>query len=88
MQSIKFVVRRLGTPNTELDIHSPEETSQYVAYQYGSQGYELKETHYLGEVKNAQGGVQGWSVMMVLVKNEEEAVKAKAGKDGKDGKNA
>lgn len=73
MQSIKLVVRRIGVPDAGLNVYSAEETSEYIAYQYSSQGYVLSDTHNLGEVKNQQGSVQGWSVMFVLVKDEELA---------------
>ena len=78
MQSVKLVVRQIGIPNVALDIVSPEDASTYIEYQYGSKGYVLASSHYLGEVKDAQGSVQGYKVMFVLTKNEEVKVKAKA----------
>ena len=70
---IKIVVRQIGIPNPALDIISAEDTSEYLSYQYP--GYELGNSHYLGEVKDSQGSVQGYKMMFVLTKNEE--VKAK-----------
>ena len=71
MQSIKIVVRQIGIPNVSADIYSAEDTSEYIQYQYGAKGYELKDSHYLGEVKGAEGSTVGYKVMFVLVKDEE-----------------
>ena len=77
MQTVKLVVRQIGVPNAQLDIYSVEDTSEYIAYQYGSQGYVLKDSHYLGEAKDAQGSTQGYRMMFVLTKDEEAKAKAK-----------
>ena len=76
MQSIRIVVRQIGIPDVNADILSPEDTSEYIQYQYGAKGYELKDSHYLGEVKGAEGATVGYKVMFVLTKDE-EAKKAK-----------
>ena len=74
MQSIKVAVRRIGAKNPTLDIYTPDEVSLDFEYGYGSQGYDLTDTHYLSEVKDATGAVQGWSVMFVFTKTEDVAL--------------
>lgn len=86
MQSIKVVVRQIGNPNPVWDVVSAQEASDYIEYQYGSQGYVLSNSHYLGEVKDGNGAVQGYKVMFILTKydsgtTEPEALKSKAKKD-------
>lgn len=84
MQSIRTVVRQLGTPNPQLDIYSADEISEYLQYQYP--GYELKDSHYLGEVKDGSGNVQGYKFAYVLVKSdvtEQTVVSAKQGRKAK-----
>ena len=66
MQSVKLVVRRIGVPNKDLNVYSAEETSEYLEYQYPD--FELKETHYLGEVKDLKGSAFGWTILFVLVR--------------------
>ncbi len=71
MQSIKLVMRQVGKTNPELDIVSASEATDFIEYQYGSQGYVLSASHYLGEVKDGQGLVLGYKMMFVLTKDEE-----------------
>ena len=75
MQSIRFVVRQIGIPSVPLDIISAQDTGEYLEYQYTSQGYDLKSEHFLGEVRDALGSLQGYRFGLWFVKNEE--VKAK-----------
>jgi hypothetical protein len=72
MQSIKMLLRQVGSPSAGGDIISGEDLEEYVRFNYGAQGYELHSTHYLGEVKNDQGATQGYRVMLFLTKDEEE----------------
>lgn len=87
MQSIKVVVRQIGNSNPAWDVVSAQEASDYIEYQYGSQGYVLSNSHYLGEVKDGNGVVQGYKVMFVLTKynkdyeQEQEVPKSKTKKD-------
>ena len=53
MQSIKTVMRAIGTPDAGLDVYSVQDVADYLEYQYTSQGYKLHSTHYLGEVLNS-----------------------------------
>lgn len=75
MQSIKMVMRQVGYPNKEFDVISPEDFSEYVAYQFPD--HKLDSSHYLGEVKNTNGSVIGYKMMLVLTKDEETRAKVK-----------
>ena len=73
MQSIKTILRQIGNPSAGGDVISGDDLEEYVKFNFGSQGYKLHSTHYLGEVKNDQGATQGFRVMLFLVKDEPEA---------------
>lgn len=81
MQEVKVVVRQIGAPNPQLDVISPDDLNEYVAYQYTSQGYSLVGVpNYLGEVKDGNGFVAGWKFALWFTRDQ-EATKVKAKKD-------
>lgn len=81
MQEVKVVVRQIGIPDVQLDVISPDDLNEYVAYQYTSQGYNLVGVpNYLGEVKNGNGNVVGWKFALWFARDE-AATKVKAKKD-------
>ena len=69
MQSIKTVMRAIGTPDAGLDVHSVQDVADYLEYQYTSQGYKLHSTHYLGEVLNSERRAQGYRFAYILVRD-------------------
>jgi hypothetical protein len=70
MQSIKLVMRQIGVPNPETDIVSVQEVEYYLDTEFLANGYDVKNEHYLGSVKDASGNDVGYKVLFVLVKNE------------------
>lgn len=70
MQSLRVVVRQIGIPNKAAEIYSVAEVTEYIEYQYLSQGYTIQNSHYLGEVKSPRGEIQGYKMMFILTKNE------------------
>lgn len=74
MQSVKLLVRQIGNPNPELSIISEPELNEYIDYQLTSQGYELHSTHYLSDVKDPNGNVQGYKFALWFVKPSEIVV--------------
>ena len=77
MQSVKLVVRQVGIPNVALDIISEADLNEYIKYQLASQGYKLFDTHYLSEVKDANGSTQGYKFALWFTADEEVKAKAK-----------
>lgn len=70
---IKFVMGQIGIPNAEYDVVSSDEFEEEVEYKYPE--YRLFASHYLGEVRNLQGTVIGYKMMLVLVKDSEQATR-------------
>lgn len=70
MQKVKLFMRQVGAPDAALGVVSTEELETELEYKYMTQGYELFETHYLGEVRNEHGAI-GYKVLFVLVRGEE-----------------
>ena len=77
MQEIKLVMRQIGVPNGTTaengGVVSSQEVEAYLEYNYLSNGYKLQDSHYLGLADSGAG----YKMMFVLVKDVEEAAKAK-----------
>jgi len=65
MQSVKLFMRAVG--DAAPGVVSVSELEDELEYKYLSQGYEVFETHYLGEVRNDQGDALGYKVLFVLI---------------------
>lgn len=80
MQSVKLFMRQVGVSNPMLDVKGVGQVEEEIAYQFPD--YELKDTHYLGDVRNDSNQVVGYKVLFVFVKNVEtrqaDETKAKA----------
>ena len=64
---VKQVIRYISSvPNPQADRFSVGEVDEYLGY-WISQGYALFNTHYLGEVMDAEIGVKAFGFMYVLV---------------------
>lgn len=70
MQSVRLLVRQIGISNSELNIISESELNEYIDYQFTSQGYELHSEHYLGDVRDGNGNIQGYKFALWFVKPE------------------
>jgi hypothetical protein len=66
MQSVKMFMRQVGTPNGAMGVVSVQEVEEELEYKYLSQGFEVFETHYLGEVRDENGNALGYKMMFVL----------------------
>ena len=74
MQSVKFVMREVGTPGASRI--SAEDFEEYLQYQFLSSGYEIFSQHTDPVFDGSD--FKGYRVFMTLVKNEEvKATKAK-----------
>lgn len=65
---VRVAVRQIGPKNIGANVTPPEEVEQDLANTYPN--YDLKDSHYLGEVKDSMGNVLGWKVMFVMVRKE------------------
>lgn len=70
MQSLKIVMRAVGTPTTDGSVVSGSDAEEYIQYQYLSKGYTIQSTQYLGPVKSKEGTDEGYRLLFVLVKDE------------------
>lgn len=71
MQSVRLLIRQIGISNPELNIISEPELNEYIDYQFTSQGYDLHSQHYLGDVKDGNGNIQGYKFALWFVKPSE-----------------
>lgn len=71
MQSVKFVMREVGTPG--LDRITAAEFEEYLQYQFLSDGYEIFNQHTDPIFEGTD--FKGYRVFVTLTKNEE--IKAK-----------
>ena len=65
MQSVKLFMRAVG--DSAPGVVPVSELEDELEYKYLSHGYEVFETHYLGEVRNDTGNILGYKVLFVLV---------------------
>jgi hypothetical protein len=63
-------MRQVGIPNSESGVVSAAKFEEEIEYKFTSNGYELHDSHFLGDVRDASGNSLGYKMMMVFVKDE------------------
>lgn len=81
MQSVKLYMRQVGNRNAEAGIISAADFEEEVEYKFTSKGYEMKGSHYLGDIRDSGGGSIGYKILVIFTKDEAPAEKKKTLKD-------
>ena len=68
LSKIKQIIRYISSiPDPKRARYSVTETDEYISYWITEHGYELFNTHYLGEVLDTETGAKAFGFMYVLV---------------------